>query len=152
MWYNSFQPKTHCDLHLSLLFVAYYFTVNSFNTFEKSHRHQSMKTNFIQNCFFFFSLYIFNKHKWWTTWEPYWSHWQSLLFTQWCFRFIISDALKILQTHIWAHHIFIYVITFDNQQVRSWKLMRASTIFCLFNALGCMMNKNHKCFYSFLQM
>ena len=46
-------------------------------------------------------------------------------------------------------HIFIYVITFDNQQVRSWKLMRASTIFCLFNALGCMMNKNLKCFSTF---
>ena len=32
-------------------------------------------------------------------------------------------------TYMNQHHIFIYVITFDNQQVRSWKLMRASTIF-----------------------
>ena len=47
------------------------------------------------------------------------------------------------------HHTFIYMITFDNQQVRSWKLMRASTIFCLFNVLECMMNKNLKCFNSF---
>ena len=52
-------------------------------------------------------------------------------------------------TYMSQHHIFIYVITFDTQQVRSWKLMSASTIFCLFNALGCMMNKNLKCFSTF---